>query len=217
MVSQYKLWLGCCLMVALVSCASVGEHDGSDVLYGKPVSSIKISRVSPEYGYKLNYTFYIDDENVEVHLSPKAEESGDELAYDKVNIAKGEFVVNNAQLTTNTKRLTKEQREQMRDELKQEMQQEFDDRLNESVSTVTNNYIQAQSYFYKKDYNKALEAIKKTLAYAPDSATVLSLAGSIYYSAGYIDKAIKYWEKALQHDSSLIQVRDMLRKAKQQR
>ena len=60
---------------------------------------------------------------------------------------------------------------------------------------------------------EALNEIKTTLSYAPDSAIVLSLAGSIYYSTGHNDKAIKYWKLAIQQDSSLTQVRTMLRKA----
>ena len=167
---------------------------------GKPNSHIKVSKFDLDNDTSIDYVFYVDDENVEIQLAKQDKTSQDDNNSGEINYQ------------NNTKNFTEELASKEAS-LRQQLDAEYDDKLNTAVSVVTSSYIDAQSFFYKKQYNQALNSIKKTISYAPESAVVLSLAGSIYYAAGYIDKSITYWKRALKSNPSLTQVRTMLRKA----
>jgi len=80
--------------------------------------------------------------------------------------------------------------------------------FNESTKFV----VAAQSLFYKKDYNKALDEVKKAIDLAPKSSQAHALKGSIYYKMGLRKDAEVSWKKALEIDPNMTQVQESLNK-----
>jgi tetratricopeptide (TPR) repeat protein len=70
----------------------------------------------------------------------------------------------------------------------------------------------AQTYFLEKKYARALEEVNRALEYSPNSAVAHSLKGSIYFKLDERDLAKGSWEKALELDESLDNVKRMLDK-----
>ena len=188
------------LISILLLATGCAHHQQYNANSGKPNSHIKVSKFDLDNDTSIDYVFYVDDENVEIQIAEQDKTSQDDNNSEEINYQ------------NNTKKFTEELASKEAS-LRQQLDAEYDDKLNTAVSVVTSSYIDAQSFFYKKQYNQALNSIKTTISYAPESAGVLSLAGSIYYAAGYIDKSITYWKRALKSNPSLTQVRTMLRKA----
>ena len=183
-------------LLLVTSCSSTGQYYTNN---NRAQSYIKVNKVDMENNYSIDYVFYINDENVDVILKETEQEK-----------QQGEDINH----TTNRQKFTEELASK-EENLRIKLDEEYDNKLNKAVSMVTSSYIDAQSFFYKKKYNEALKAIQITLSYAPESAVVLSLAGSIYYAAGHLEKSVDYWKKALKNNPNLTQVRSMLRKAQQ--
>ena len=188
------------LISILLLATGCAHHQQYNANSGKPNSHIKVSKFDLDNDTSIDYVFYVDDENVEIQIAKQDKTVQDENNREEISYQ------------NNTKKFTEELASREAS-LRQQLDEEYDDKLNIAVSVVTSSYIDAQSFFYKKQYNQALNSIQTTISYAPESAVVLSLAGSIYYAAGYIDKSINYWKKALKNNPSLTQVRTMLRKA----
>jgi|APSaa5957512535_1039671.scaffolds.fasta_scaffold58188_2 tetratricopeptide (TPR) repeat protein len=199
MQKSYLLLISVSLLHILmsISCSTRSVTQESQAAVSqRPLSQLKITKVDKESGNTLNYIFYLDDENVEVQLS------------DKNNDKKRSQGKSAKQIT--------QEIELKEAKLRRKLKAEYSKKLNRSIRNVTENYTKAQAYYSKKQYKQAIKFINKALAYGSHSPTVLSLAGSIYYASGNISAAIKQWKKALRADSSLVQVKKMLRVAKKQ-
>jgi tetratricopeptide (TPR) repeat protein len=201
-LSTYKIIITCTLVQVLISCAAFSQDVPVNL---SQRNIIQVMQVDQEKGYQVNYTMYVADENIEVYLDPQAKILPLSESYNK--LAEPEL----------RKKIEQELREkiakELRKKIEKEVQKENEKTVSRAVSSSTNSYLQAQSAFISKNYNKALKHIAKSLSHAPESPAVLSLAGSIYYSADYNKKAIKFWKKALKKDPSLTGVRNMLRRA----
>jgi tetratricopeptide (TPR) repeat protein len=163
----------------------------------QPLSQLKITKIDKDTGYTLNYIFYLDDENVEVQLADKEKNKSNIQSVPSKQIAK-----------------TMELREA---KLRRKLKADYSRKLKQSIRDVTDNYIKAQTYYYKKQYKKASQFINKAIKYGASSSAVLSLASFIYYATGKLDLSIKYGNKALQIDSSLNKVKKILLAAKKQK
>lgn len=69
----------------------------------------------------------------------------------------------------------------------------------------------AQKFYYGKRYNSALSAVNKSLAYQ-ETALGYALEGSILYTLGDTNAAVRAWHTALVLDPEMYEVRSALRK-----
>lgn len=87
----------------------------------------------------------------------------------------------------------------------------FNEKAVALFSDATKHMLSAQALFYRKSYWKALEETNKAMALVPSSAQAHALKGSIYFKMGRKTDAKRSWEKALQLDPSLNDVKQSLR------
>ena len=80
---------------------------------------------------------------------------------------------------------------------------ERQEQLYESSKYVFN----AQSYFYDRKYYRALHETDKAIELTPGLAIAHALKGSIHFKLGEKSQAINNWEKALELDPSMDEVR----------
>lgn len=78
-------------------------------------------------------------------------------------------------------------------------------------SEATQHILSAQALFYRKSYWKALEETNKAISLVPASAQAYALKGSIYYKMGRKKEAKVSWQKALEYDPSLTDVKESLK------
>lgn len=108
-------------------------------------------------------------------------------------------------------KLSDEKAEQHHEELSEtgeKIEENKANQFNESTKFV----VAAQSLFYKKEYNKALDEVKKAIDLAPSSSQAHALKGSIYYKMGLKKDAEVSWKKALEIDPNMAQVQESLNK-----
>jgi tetratricopeptide (TPR) repeat protein len=74
---------------------------------------------------------------------------------------------------------------------------------------VLDDLFAAQKLFYKKRYNEALSMVQRSLA-KQETAIGYSIEGSIYFMLGDIEAAISSWNKALELDPNMDDVREAL-------
>lgn len=74
--------------------------------------------------------------------------------------------------------------------------------------------VYAQTYFFEKKYGRALSEANRAIEYAPNSAIAHSLKGSIHFKRGEKDQAKVAWEKAVELDPGMEDVKAMLEKVK---
>jgi len=72
----------------------------------------------------------------------------------------------------------------------------------EKANKIADHYLKAQRALYRQEYQKAHQEIDKALK-IHRNADLLALKGSIYFSAGDLVQAKKYWEEALKLDETL--------------
>lgn len=80
------------------------------------------------------------------------------------------------------------------------------------ASDDTKYILYAQTYFFEKKYARALDEISKAVDRNPDSAVAHSLKGSIQYKLDDKVGARASWQKALELDPNLDNVKAMLNK-----
>ena len=79
--------------------------------------------------------------------------------------------------------------------------------------SVLANIRRAQEFFYKNQYDEALNAVNKSLQIQPTSEGY-ALMGSIYYMMEEIPWAIHNWKNALDLNPDMIEIQKMLEKIK---
>jgi len=72
--------------------------------------------------------------------------------------------------------------------------------------------VYAQSFLYEKKYHRALEEVNKAIELDPQSSIGYQLKGSIYYSLNNKAEAKKAWQKALEIDPTVDEVKTYLQK-----
>ncbi|MDH5300178.1 MAG: tetratricopeptide repeat protein [Gammaproteobacteria bacterium] len=72
----------------------------------------------------------------------------------------------------------------------------------------------AQTYFFEKKYDRAMNEIDRSLEKDPNNAVAYSLKGSIHYKRGEKSKAVQAWEKSLEIDPNQDNVKKMLNNLK---
>lgn len=84
----------------------------------------------------------------------------------------------------------------------------------ENATEASKYILYAQTYFFEKKYRRALDEIGRALKAAPDTAVAYSLKGSVHYKLGEEQQAVESWEKALELDPNLDNVKTMLSRVK---
>ncbi len=79
--------------------------------------------------------------------------------------------------------------------------------------SVLANIRRAQEFFYKNQYDEALNAVNKSLQIQPTSEGY-ALMGSIYYMMEEIPWAIHNWKNALDLNPDMVEIQKMLEKIK---
>ena len=74
---------------------------------------------------------------------------------------------------------------------------------------VLDDLFAAQKLFYKKRYNEALKMVQRSLA-KQETAIGYSIEGSLYFVLGDIESAISSWNRALELDPNMDDVREAL-------
>lgn len=74
---------------------------------------------------------------------------------------------------------------------------------------VLDDLLTAQKLFYKKRYSEALKIVQRSLA-KQETAIGYSIEGSLYFVLGDIDAAVNSWNKALELDPNMDDVREAL-------
>lgn len=74
--------------------------------------------------------------------------------------------------------------------------------------------VYAQTYFFEKKYGRALDEVNRALEFTPNSALAHSLKGTIHYKKGERDAARAAWQKALELDPGMDNVKNMLEQLK---
>ncbi len=91
-------------------------------------------------------------------------------------------------------------------------QQKQTDKLKKNIYTSMKLVMDAQALFYKKDYAKAQTNIEQAIELAPDNPHAYALQGSILFKLQKNQDAIHSWQRALELDPSLTEVRTTLKK-----
>lgn len=76
--------------------------------------------------------------------------------------------------------------------------------------TANDNIVVAQQLFYRRDYLGALEATLEAIEQQPDFALAYALKGSLYYKMGRREEARTAWQKALELDPNMPDVKATL-------
>jgi tetratricopeptide (TPR) repeat protein len=76
--------------------------------------------------------------------------------------------------------------------------------------TVQKLFLEAQKLAYARRYDFALNRVEKAMEIEPGNAVLHALHGSIYYKMGLYDSARNSWNKALQLDPTMNDVRERL-------
>ncbi|MGL1904047.1 MAG: tetratricopeptide repeat protein [Fibrobacterales bacterium] len=95
-------------------------------------------------------------------------------------------------------------------EVQKNMQNMQPQKMNNSVLAHIR---RAQDYFYKKQYEDAVEAVNQSLQ-IQKTAEGYALIGSIYYMMDEIPWAITQWRNALELNPDMIEIQKMLEKIK---
>jgi tetratricopeptide (TPR) repeat protein len=74
---------------------------------------------------------------------------------------------------------------------------------------VLSDLFTAQKLFYKKRYNEALKMVQRSLA-KQETAIGYSIEGSLYFVLGDIESAVSSWNRALELDPNMDDVREAL-------
>lgn len=74
--------------------------------------------------------------------------------------------------------------------------------------------VYAQTYFFEKKYGRALDEVNRAIEFTPNSALAYSLKGTIHYKKGERDAAKSAWQKALELDPGMDNVKSMLEQLK---
>jgi tetratricopeptide (TPR) repeat protein len=74
--------------------------------------------------------------------------------------------------------------------------------------------VYAQTYFFEKKYGRALDEVNRALEFTPNSALAHSLKGTIHYKKGERDAAKSAWQRALELDPGMDNVKTMLEQLK---
>lgn len=91
-------------------------------------------------------------------------------------------------------------------------QQKQTDKLKKDIYTSVKMLMDAQSLFYREDYNKALDTIDTSIELAPDNPHAHALRGSILYKLQKTQDAVYAWQKALEIEPTLTDVITTLKK-----
>ncbi|MDW8055155.1 MAG: tetratricopeptide repeat protein [Elusimicrobiota bacterium] len=89
--------------------------------------------------------------------------------------------------------------------------QKKQDVTQEIPKDVLDDLFTAQRLFYKKRYTEALKVVQRSLA-KQETAIGYSIEGSLYFVIGDIDAAVSSWNKALELDPNMEDVREALYK-----
>jgi tetratricopeptide (TPR) repeat protein len=96
------------------------------------------------------------------------------------------------------------------EQVQQNMQNMQPQKMNNSVLSHIR---RAQDYFYKKQYEDAIDAVNQSLQ-VQKTAEGYALMGSIYYMMDEIPWAINQWRNALELNPDMIEIQKMLEKIK---
>jgi tetratricopeptide (TPR) repeat protein len=77
------------------------------------------------------------------------------------------------------------------------------------AQTAQREMLKAQKLFYKKRYSEALKAVNRSLS-LQETASAYALMGSVFYAMDDLPGAVESWEKALELDPGMYEVRDAL-------
>ncbi len=91
-------------------------------------------------------------------------------------------------------------------------QQKQMDKLRQDIYASQKLLMEAQSLFYKKDYNKALATIDTAIDRAADNPLANALRGSILFKLQKTQDAVYSWQRALELDPTLTDISTTLKK-----
>lgn len=80
----------------------------------------------------------------------------------------------------------------------------------QQTGSANDSIVVAQQLFYRRDYLGALQATEQAIERQPDFALAWALKGSLYYKMGRKDEARTAWQKALELDPDMPDVRATL-------
>jgi len=79
-----------------------------------------------------------------------------------------------------------------------------------SEAKSTSNLIKARRYFFKGQYELALDQILQSIHRNPNNPQAYTMLGSLYYAMNWKALAVKYWEKALELDPDNKELNDLV-------
>jgi len=79
-----------------------------------------------------------------------------------------------------------------------------------TIQIASKHLFNAQSLFYKNQYSESISEVDKAIAVSPELAIAHALKGSIYYQLDQKESAKESWQKALELDSEMTEVRQSL-------
>ncbi|NQY41894.1 MAG: tetratricopeptide repeat protein [Legionellales bacterium] len=91
-------------------------------------------------------------------------------------------------------------------------QQKQIDKLKKNIYASQKLLMDAQALFYKKDYNKALATIDNAIDAAADNPLAHALRGSILFKLQKTQDAVFSWQRALELDPTLTDIKATLKK-----
>jgi tetratricopeptide (TPR) repeat protein len=79
-----------------------------------------------------------------------------------------------------------------------------------AATRASKHVLYAQTYFFERKYDRAMNEIDRAIDLDPSSAVAYSLKGSIHFKQGEKSRAKKAWEKSIELDSNQEDVQKML-------
>jgi len=84
----------------------------------------------------------------------------------------------------------------------------------DDASKASKHVLYAQTYFFERKYDRAMNEIDRSLELNPKSAVAYSLKGSVHYKKGEKQRAVSAWERSLELDPNQEDVKKMLNNLK---
>lgn len=184
----------------------VGKEEGSRAVAGTTQTSqptTQYVRVKvKDKGQELE--FNVDPSYVDVNLEMKRDTSEQQA---KPNLNQEQQSVKPKQ----QKDISQADREELLKYIESSISslQRSKDVIKEIPKEVLDDLYLAQKLFYKKQYREALKVVQRSLS-KQETAIGCSIEGSLYFVLGDIDAAISSWNRALELDPNLDDVREAL-------